>query len=425
MGKENGKGGVLNIPGVSRGGDFFKGKTPEMAGQLLGSRRRVEYGGTPIDLCLVRLRQAEYLNLPYLGLDEVGSKSAKFWEPRVDPSDGSVVTWRWESQKADKRDFSEYIAFAGAKVNIKFNYGQIPSGWTVGILVPQRVKGGIEAAMRQQDEISHDYGKDNGPEKARVDETFNLLYDASSAFVMGEVNSESGLNALGKSVEDHFKAHGLLESNDSIWQRVVTHTLNAAEKDRLHRVNPLVSRVRIRAAFLAGTEREMIARSVGDKAEKVYSYLAVVRAGIRLRIKLAIDMLDDVCAFSKGRIAQDPIMRERSQTYTTRQGWELVQYVKIISNNVLRGIQPAPYLKPVTAARIILAGETALKNDEERTLVFNVLDKGGYFLFMNDSAVSRLREKRLFVAEKRMRLAYDLLRQNLNDPKTTDLKVFD
>ena len=416
---------VPDIPGVKRGGEFFKGFSPEMGGQKSAFRRRVEFGKTPLDLCLVNMRQVGSLTKPFLGREEGNTGLAELWEPRVDLSDGSVITWRWGSRKTGGGDYSDYIPIGGRKLDAKFNYGEIPPGWTVAVLVPQKVKGGIEAAMRQQNEIAHDYGKEVGPEKARVDETFDLLYETSSAFAMGDVTSESDLSELAATAENHFKIHGLLESNDSIWQRVVTYTLKATQKDKINRVNPLISRIRVRAAFLAGTEREMIARSASDKAENVYYHLALIRAGIRLKIKMAADTLDDLCGFSPGKLAQDPVMLEGSATSTTEQGREIGQYLETISNDVLAKIQPAPYLLPATIARIILTGETTFKNNEERDRALKILNGSGYIKYLDSSAVRWLKEKKPLVARSRMRLTHDLLNQSLRDPETSDTKVFD
>ncbi|MCX6704247.1 MAG: hypothetical protein NTZ07_02260, partial [Candidatus Woesebacteria bacterium] len=208
---------VPEIPGVKRGGDFFKGLSVEMGGQKAGSRRRGEFGEMPLDLYVIKLNQAGYMSMPFLGREK-SDELAELWEPRVDPSDGSVITWRWEGQKSDRYDYSDCIAFAGRKMNTGFNYNRVPPGWTVSMIIPQRVKEGIEAAMRQQDEIAHDYGKEVGPEKARVDETFDLLYETSAAFAMGEVNNQDDLKDLAKLAESHFIVHGLLDSKDPIWQ---------------------------------------------------------------------------------------------------------------------------------------------------------------------------------------------------------------
>ena len=415
---------VPEIFGVKRGADFFRGLTVEIGGQKSASRRRVEYGEMPLDLYVIKLRQASFLSLPFLGREE-SDKSADLWEPRVDPSDGSVITWRWESQKADKHDFSDCVAFAGRKINAKFNYSKLPPGWSVSMLIPQRVQEGIEAAMRQQDELAHDYGKDVGPEKARVDETFDLLYETSAVFAMGEVTNQDDLKDLAKLAESHFIVHGLLDSKDPIWQRVVTYTLKSTDRDSLNRINPLISRVRARAAFLAGTEREMIARSAGGKAEKVYNHLAIIRAGIRSKIRMAIDTLDDLCAFSGGKVAEDPVMREGSQTCSAREGWELEQYLITISEDVLRGIQTSPYLVPATVARVILLGEACFKNREERIAGRNMLRGTDNYTFLSDSAARMLKNRNPLAARQRISKAFLVLKGILDDPRTTDTMVFD
>ena len=140
---------------------------------------------------------------------------------------------------------------------------------------------------------------------------------------------------------------------------------------------------------------------------------------------MAADTLDDLCGFGRGKRARDPLMLEQSETSTARQGWELEQYLKVISTDVLSKIQPAPYLLHATIARIILMGETAFKNNEEKVVALDILKGSNYYNFLDNSAVRWLREKRPLVARTRMRLAYDLLRQSLNDPETTDIKVFD
>ena len=127
---------VPEVPGVKRGGEFFKGLSPEMGGQKSASRRRVEFGETPLDLCLINMGQAGRLSLPFLGREEGNPGLAELWEPRVDPSDGSVITWRWRSRKTDGGDFSDYVAIAGRKLDAKFNYSQIPPRWTVAVLDP-------------------------------------------------------------------------------------------------------------------------------------------------------------------------------------------------------------------------------------------------------------------------------------------------
>jgi hypothetical protein len=415
----------LNIPGVQRGADFFRGVAVEMAGQKSASRRRVEYGEAILDLYLIKTRNAGYLNLPVLGRDEGNSKSAAFWEPRVDPTDGSVITWRWESQKTETRDFADCIPLAGKKINAKFNYSQVPQEWKIGMLTPQKVKEGIEAAMRQQDEIIHDYGKDMGSEVTRVSTTFDLLYDASSAFIMGDVRSEKDLEELANTVEAHFKDHGLLESDDSVWQKVVGYTLKAAEKDKLNRINPLVSRIRVRAAFIAGTEKEMVVKSVGTKAEKVYRQLEIVRAGTRLKIRTAIEVLDSLCGFSKGVVATDIIMREGNSTCTAKEGWETEQYLKTVSEDILRGIQPAPYLIPVTSARIILIGENSFKNKNESVIGMNLLKGTDSFIHLDNFASRMLKNRNPQAARRIIFKAYSKLNEILGDPKTTNIRVFD
>ena len=416
---------VPEIPGVKRGGEFFKGKNPEMAGQELASRRRVEFGETPLDLCLIETLKAENLYMPLLGRDEDSAKGMNFWEPRVHRIDGSVITWRWERQDPNRRDFSGYFAFAGRKANSKFKYAEVPASWTVGVLVPQVVKEGIEAAMRQQDEIAHDYRGGVGPEASRVDEIFDLLFDTSAAFTVGDIKNPSDLNLIAREAETILKNHGLMESKDYTWRRVVNFTLAATQEDRINRVNPLASRVRARAAFLAATEREMIGRSVGTKAEKVYQYLATVRAGIRAKIQMAADALDDIYGLSKSKVAKDAVMRGREITCTTRESLDLEQYALTVANEILKDIQPAPYLVPVTKARIILAGEKAFADGHEEATILRVLGESDYKKFINNSAARGSREKKPMVVLPRVRLAHDLLKQCLNNPRTTDIKVFD
>jgi hypothetical protein len=402
------------IPGVSRGGDFFRGKSIEAAGQKLASRRRMEYGSIPLDLCLVENDKAEFLTFPYLGREESSGKYAQLWEPRVDPKDGGVIITRWQKPKPGRTDFSEYFAFAGENINSKFNYSQVPPGWRIGILVPQKIKDGIEAAMRQQNEIAHDYGKNRGPEDDRITEITNRLYEISSAFSMGDVKSEQDLNALAMDVEDLFKTHGIIDTGDSVWQKVVEYTMKAADKDRLNRINPLISRTRVRAAFLAITEREMIGRSIGTKADKVYRRLSIVRNVIRMKIKTAADALNDNLGEYGG-----------VERCTVKTGWNLEQLLKTISQDVLGNIQPAPYLEPVLASRAILIGEQMFKNNNEKQAGLRILSADQAARFLNFPAVYGLRHGNLAAAMIKMKNARWILEAILEDPKTKDIKVFD
>jgi hypothetical protein len=80
---------------------------------------------------------------------------------------------------------------------------------------------------------------------------------------------------------------------------------------------------------------------------------------------------------------------------------------------------------PVTASRIILAGRKAFENNQEKITMLRVMGGSNYIKYMEDSAARWAREKKPLVVEPRVRLAHDLLKQSLNDPRTTDLKVFD
>jgi len=413
---------VPQIPGVERGANFFKDKPVEMAGQELASRRRVEFGEKPLDLCLIKTADALYLNYPYLGRDETSEESAKLWEPRVSSRDGSVITWRWKDPNPDRQEFSDYIAFAGRKLDEKFNYSQVSTTWSKSILVPQVIKEGIEKAMRQQNEVAHDY-RELEAEGARISETFDLLFESSSAFAVGNI-SQSELNGLAREAEKTFKAHGLLQSRDSIWQRVVKFTLDAMENDRRGRINPLVSRVRARAAFLAATEREMIGRSVGTKAEKVYERLAIVRAGIRADIEIATEVLDTICGFSGLVVADNEVMREGKTTCTEEEAREIRRTLAVVSGDILGRVQPEPYLTLVISARSVLMGEKVYGNDKEKAAILGILSKTGYASFLKDSAADRLEQHLPRVAERRIFLAYSLLKRSLWDKKTGDTRVF-
>jgi hypothetical protein len=96
----------------------------------------------------------------------------------------------------------------------------------------------------------------------------------------------------------------------------------------------------------------------------------------------------------------------------------------VVSGDILGRVQPEPYLTLVISARSVLMGEKVYGNDKEKAAILGILSKTGYASFLKDSAADRLEQHLPRVAERRIFLAYSLLKRSLWDKKTGDTRVF-
>lgn len=416
-----------NIPGVARGKDFFnKGKSIEATRETWASRKRALLLEDRLDLLLIGKNKESYFNsLAVLGRVSDIAKPAAAWLPRVDKITGAVVTSRIVSD-FDRTLLSkgEYIAIAGKRFSTDLNLASIPKSWTISLLIPQIVSEGIEAAMRQQDEIVGTYRAVEGAEYGRVEEIFTEIHILSETFVRGEIKSENDLQVLAKRTQAYLVRNGLMDTEHPVWKKITNYTLKAAGKDSLNRLNPTVSRVLARAAYLAAVDREIAGINTNNKAQRIFSYLEGVRASTRFKIEESVNLLNELCGF-EGRVASNQIFRDGKTSTTPQEIKEIDQVIDSVSESLLKKVEPAPYLLPATMARALLTGAIYWRGKNEAGLMLKIM-KAGSFDEKQFQLPARhyLRNLQPLVAREVIRQAHSLLKSVLEDKTNLDVKVF-
>jgi hypothetical protein len=416
-----------NIPGVSRGKNFFsQGRSIEATRETWASRKRAFLLEDSVSLLLIEKDRGDYfLELPVLGQKPEIEGPAAVWIPRVDPISGAVITSRIVSN-FDKSALGsgEYTAVGGKRYSPDINLASVPKSWSVSLIVPQTVPDGIEAAMRQQDEIIYTYSPGKGAEHGKVEEVFSEIYLLSEAFARGEVKTEADFGALAERAQTCLVRNGLLDAHHPIWKKISGYTQRAASKDSLNRLNPMVSRILARAAYLAAVEREVIGINIKNKAQRTFSYLQAVRLTTRFEIEQSALVLSELCGFG-GEKAENRIFRERRDSMTVREGWEIGQVVKAVSEGILKDVRPAPYLFPATLARLTLTGESFYKTKAESNLIRDIVKAGGVKdVSLGASAEDYLRVGFPELAREKIRHAYGLLKAVLFDKANFVTTVF-
>ncbi len=394
---------VPNILGLNRG-------KIEAQRELWASRRRAGFSEKTADLLIISKEDEGFLNLPVLGITELSRVPGQpLWKPRFEPLSGAVYTTRW--QNVSEVDPSEFTVFAGRKNDRLLPSQPFPTTWDVARLIPQKLPT-IEAAMRQQDEIAHDMGVASGVEQARVEELLMALNGISQVFLRPEDISSEQLEGLSRQAERLLREHGLLAAKDTVWMKILEYTLRATSRDSLGRINPMISRILARAAYLGVTHRELIQRAAKEKANKVFFYLAVVRDDTRFRIQNAELALDSLGGFGEVR------------WITSQEALVVEQSLRSLVDEILKPIQAAPYVQASRTAEAILVGKIAKSNKVAKAFGES-LDESGRRQFGRKSAVEYLRGKDATSAKKRIKQAFEVLHESIFDLDNEETRVFD
>src|SRR3972149_7282168 len=273
---------VPDIPGVSRG--FPAGVPIETAASLQVERVKGSFPNERADIFLVDVKRRDYLKLPFLGIDATIKPPA--WVPRYDPITGDVYTMRWnkpdlgvELNVADSSDglFVElknkkYLVVGGEKYYYLKSTKKMAKKWDIQQLVPQKVVDGIEAAMRQQDEIMRDYHFDTGVETEQVTDILSQIKGVFEYLNEG-ILSEHTFRRVAAQTEQIFQRHGLLTAKDPLKSDVVKKLKELSIRDRFGRRNPSAAKWKLISGLLKVVKRKLVTGFVSDKAVRTFSIL--------------------------------------------------------------------------------------------------------------------------------------------------------
>lgn len=388
-----------------------KGVTIETAQEAFAARLRTKSKEEKIDLILLDSKDVKFFSL--LPLTQGYLDNPPSWVPRFDPVTGSVWTTRMGNIKAG----IEYLVFKKPVSAKKVDFNNLPKSWIVKRLIPQEHKAGIESAMRQQDEISHDYsGKKYGVEYQKIEALLTQIHSLSEIFQKHDLSFDDFGQMATKTVNLLKTEIGINTSRDDIQKRIINSILRSKEKDRLGRVNPMISRIHLRSAYLDAVKREIFVGFVGPKAKRVYDLLFVERETTRNLIANAIEAIDELGGFGKNKIGNSILTEEYYRSdpakITNDDIISIQKSLKKIIESDLRRIRVEPYLNKVRLTESILIYPEYLKTKN-------------YFKPEKIASVeSLIRMRKPKEAHTRLQDAYSLLDEVLKNEEYKDIKVF-
>lgn len=423
---------VPDIPGLS------KGKI-ESRRELWASRRRVGFSENRSDIFEITREMELFLSLPVLGVPEseplLGEISGfPWWMPRMDKPTGTIHLSTWEAR--EEHDPRTAVIFGGKKFpgrKIPTRVPKkIPASWTVARLIPQEHKT-IESAIEAAEKIAA-YEGVGGPAQRRVETLFAALNSISEAFLYEEM-TPLRLEGLSRQAESLLREHGLLTARDKIWKRIADRTLRAASRTKDDRINPMISRILARAAYLDAVHMESRQRAAREKALKLFFWLTEIRSDSRSKLEnteMALDRLGGfayakpVAALSGETRWLNPRDALPIELGLIALGKDLVSFEQIVNRKrqerivKLVSIEAAPYGPAARLAEAILVGRIGKSNEEIRALSELLTAKGRRELGRR-SAVDYFMQGDAISGRKRMHQAFAEIHKGLEGkPKSVD-----
>ncbi len=248
-------------------------KTIEQQGQewAATTKVRMQTGSEQI-YPFVHLKHQDILRLPRLVTGDSGFPRNRFEEDlRFHPTNGEIYSTRWTRLHTDidengVRSIDDPYSYTYLTVpNQNYSPENLPkSGEPVGLVVNQ-VWDGVEAAIRQQQHILGRYSPadvDGEPQSLR-----RIIHwvDESAARLREGPVSEQDLENMSYQAAELIEDAGLESSIDQTRVKIATMLRAASQKDSLSRINPLVSRIRLRSGLLAATQRIVVGELVTRK----------------------------------------------------------------------------------------------------------------------------------------------------------------
>lgn len=363
------------------------------------SQRMID--GTGKTYPFVAIEAEEALKYPRLVLSVAQASERKPFESdlRIDPGSGEIITTRWQKLKTSRdrktglrtTQKPEKLTFISPN-DMDHDPEDLPESGTPIKLVISRIPD-VETAIRQQQHILRGLDlRDRNSEPRQLQEIFGWIDLTARKFKEGPV-TEDQLAKWAQEAEDLVAGAGLDRAIDSTKKRLADLLVKAPGEDGLGRINPTVSRVRLRAALLKATERAMVGVFSNTKFSGNLKVLVATRKYTRSVMGDALDSLSD---------------RPNDLRHTDK--W--VNQVGDVARLELSVPQVAPYLAPSRAAAILLVGCRKSKEDLNRQVLGEQIAEQLYSM----APVTTLIEKReTYAAARQMSWARTFLEQALED----------
>ena len=270
----------------------------------------------------------------------------------------------------------------------------------------------IEAAIRQQVHIINNYQE--GKEAQQIEGLMRFL-DSQFQATSGRITRQS-LAALAEQTATFLVNSGFLTAVEPTKKRITKLLAKAGQPDSLGRVNPLVVKVRLRAAYLEAVRREMMPVLVSEKFGSFLGILLMEREITRQIMEEAAAVLDTMVGITKRGAA---VFEEKRPRYS---GGEIVGMEKVLREVAisLARVRVLPYLPAARMAAINLVGCRPEKRELNRGIIGKEADK----LFSQPPVVELIVLGYFQEAKERVKsLSYTLLTEALNDNREIGVEI--
>lgn len=383
------------------------------------------------DLIVIEEQKQAFLNLPALGPSNMPALPS--WVPRYDEVSGAVYTTRWASVATEVREEGQFLPEAERFIVVKkprhakkVDLEAFPKKWRVVRLIPQEVEDGIEAAMRQQDEVRHDYGAFEGIEQEQVEKVMVVLRELSEEF-KNENITRARLPEIAERSVQAMKELGIVMPR-GVKARIVTLVERAANPDELGRVNPMISRILLQSAYLDAVRREVLARLVREKANRIFNLLYIERAVTRDFLTDSAEAIAKMAGLGgeKGEeVLTEAFYKERGgKNIPAGDITRIRRTFKAIVVLNLRPVRVAPYLLVARLSEAMLLSPAYMMEEDQIKLKETLKYYGMEEVLEQKSAEDFMRQGNPGKVVERLRQVHSLLQACLEDPDNQVYRVF-
>lgn len=366
----------------------------------------------------VLITEPWFLDLPVLGAVPEG-RLPEWWMPRYDAVNGAVYTTRWgepfteETPEGRKKvvESKQFVIIRQPKHRKNVSLTALPKSWTVARLIPQEVWGGIEAAMRQQDEIRDASRAGTGTDQIQVEELFAAMRGLSQKYVRKEVTREN-LQDLAEQTQALLEKEGVLSAKGQFLQDLKEALTLAFQEDSIGRINPLVARMRLYRAMRDLAKREVETWLSRRKSNKVFNLLYVEREDERSSL---LEARGGVSELARQPVLSDTISRSRPKSILDGDITGIRRVLKGI-DQTLQSVRVAPYLISANLASAMLRSNH-FRTRWGKQRLREILEVGGVEGEIEKPSVEDLiMQRNTLEVARRLRNVNSLLDSVLTDP---------
>jgi hypothetical protein len=393
-----------------RGGGRIESQGQEFAAQL---KQRM-YSGQEKNYPYVQIRYEDILKLSRLatGVSEFPRRERFEEDLRFNPITGAIYTTRWTKLETFEDPATGRWSIEHPEDYTFISYwSELPgpedlpqSGKAIG-LVAGEVWEGLEPAIRQQYHILEKYQPASlTAEPQALRRIFYWMDQTSQKFREGPITKDQ-LEQLSQEGAELITQASLTSAVDETKKKLAIMLAKATKPDSLKRINPMISRIRLRSALLAATRRIVTAELVRRKFSANLEVLVAEREFTRYNLEQACGELSAIL-----HVLRQP--RQNSTQISEPDRKVLVSKIRETAQEYLSFPRVAPYLIPARLAAIFLVGCKESKKELNR----QVLGEGiaeEVFSFM--PATSLLQEGDIKEADRRISCASSILEEALRE----------